>query len=265
MGLAPSFDPSVLKKPMARYFAGNGMIAPFEFTMAFQPIVDLERRHVFAYEALVRGRQQQGAREMLDRVNGENMYAFDQSMRVRAIEMATQLGVIERGASLSINFLPGALYRPEHGIRKTLETAARVGMPLDRIIFEVTEDQRVIDHLHLKNIFREYRKHGLLTAIDDFGSGYSGLTLLADFQPDVLKVDRALVGGIDRSKPARSIMAALVQICRTMEIKLVAEGIERAEEAMVLHDMGVCYMQGFFFGRPAFERLGEPIYGVIAA
>jgi EAL domain-containing protein (putative c-di-GMP-specific phosphodiesterase class I) len=233
--------------------------------MAFQPIVDMETRSVFAYEALLRGRQHQLAREVLNRVAHADMYAFDQSCQIKAIEMAAQLGIGRSGGSVSINFMPGGVDHPENCIRTSLEAATRVGLPMKQIIFELTEDERVADRAHLTSIFQEYRRHGLRTAIDDFGAGYAGLTLLADFQPDVVKVDRALVAGIDCNSAARSIVGAIVTVCRSMDIAVVAEGIERAREAMVLSDLGVRYMQGYLFARPAFEALAEPIYEAILA
>ena len=178
----------------------------FPFTMAFQPIVGLTG--VFAYEALVRGPEGQGAGSVLAQVNSDNMYSFDQACRVKAIELAAALGGTQN--SVSINFIPGAVYRPETCIRKTLETATRVGLPLTRIIFEVTEGEQVMDRAHLVNIFREYRKHGLQTAIDDFGAGYAGLDLLAEFQPDIVKLDMKIVRGIDSRPASRAITRAVV-------------------------------------------------------
>ena len=233
--------------------------------MAFHPIVDIQTRSVFAYEALLRGRQRQPAREMLGKVADENMYAFDQSCQIKAIEMAVQLGLARTGASVSINFMPGAVEQPENCIRTTLEAADRVGMPIDQIIFEMTEDERVADRAHLQSVFQEYRRLGLRTAIDDFGAGYAGLTLLAEFQPDVVKIDRALIDGIDRNDAARSIVGAMVHVCNGLNIAVVAEGVERAIESLVLADLGVRYMQGFLFARPAFEALGEPKYDSMTA
>ena len=172
--------------------------APFPFTMAFQPIVS--STGVFAYEALVRGPEGQSAGTVLAQVNGANMYSFDQACRVKAIEMAAALG--HCASTVSINFIPGAVYRPETCIRKTLETAERVGLPLTRIIFEVTEGEQVADRGHLISIFREYRKHGLQTAIDDFGAGFAGLELLSEFQPDIVKLDMKIIRDVD-ARPAK--------------------------------------------------------------
>jgi EAL domain-containing protein (putative c-di-GMP-specific phosphodiesterase class I) len=151
--------------------------------MAFQPIVDVRTRAVFGHEALVRGKGGEGAAEVLARVHDDNRYAFDQTCRVTAIDLAAHLGL---EGMLSINFLPNAVYRPETCILATLQAASEVHFPTERIMFEVTESERVLDHAHLQTIFHEYSRQGFTTAIDDFGAGHSGLNLLADFQPDIV-------------------------------------------------------------------------------
>ena len=166
-------------------------------TMAFQPIADLATQRVFAYEALVRGADGAGADVVLSQLTESNRYGFDQQCRTTAIELASRLGVAETGAYLSINFLPNAVYEPRACIRQTLETASRTGFPLDRIIFEFTEQQN-LDAAHVLRILRTYREIGFKTAIDDFGAGYAGLNLLCQFQPDFVKIDMELIRGIDQ-------------------------------------------------------------------
>lgn len=85
---------------------------PFEFSMAFQPVVDLAAGCVYAYEALVRGPAGESARTVLGKVTAANRYAFDQSCRTKAIALASRLGVQQTTGSLSINFIPGAMYTP---------------------------------------------------------------------------------------------------------------------------------------------------------
>jgi EAL domain-containing protein (putative c-di-GMP-specific phosphodiesterase class I) len=98
--------------------------------MAFQPIVDVTQRQVVYYEALVRGINGESAFSILSQVTDELMYRFDQACRVKAIELASELGMTER---LSINFLPNAVYEPEACIQSTLETSRRVGWPTERL------------------------------------------------------------------------------------------------------------------------------------
>lgn len=94
-----------------------------------------------------------------------------------------------------------------------------------------------------------------MTAIDDFGAGFAGLNLLADFQPDMVKLDMALVRGIDQSKPRRAIVAGVAAMCRELGIQVIAEGIETGEEMCCLRDLGIGLMQGYWFSRPLFERV----------
>ena len=157
---------------------GAGFDLPI--TMAFQPIVNLKTRTVFAHEALVRGQGGESAGTVLEQVSHANRYAFDQKCRVTAIEVAASLNLAADGAHLSINFLPNAVYEPRACIRLTLAAALRTGFPVQRIIFEFTEVERM-DPAHVLNILRNYRAMGFKTAIDDFGAGYAGLGLLAMF------------------------------------------------------------------------------------
>lgn len=225
----------------------------FEFEFAYQPIIDLRSRSIFAHEALVRGPNQESAFSVLSQVNDTNRYRFDQACRMKAIHGAARLGMQEM---LSINFLPNAVYRPEACIQSTFKAAQEVGFPIERIIFEVTEGEEVTDRPHLVNIFREYKRFGFHTAIDDFGAGYAGLTLLSEFQPDIIKIDMELVRNIDTSPAKQAIVRGIVSICDPLSIRVLAEGIETPQERDFLHSAGVDLMQGYLFCRPAFQAIG---------
>ena len=224
----------------------------FGFEYAYQPILDMQTETVFAHEALVRGPQGQGAASVLEQVNEDNRYRFDQACRVKAIKGASALGMTEY---LSINFLPNAIYKPELCIRTTLAAANAHNFPLDRIIFEVTEGEQVEDGPWFAQILREYKRCGFKTAIDDFGAGYAGLSLLADFQPDLIKIDMGLVRNIDTNRARRVIVRSLVRMCAELNIQVIAEGIETVGERDALRDEGIHLMQGYFFARPAFQAL----------
>lgn len=225
------------------------------FSMAFQPIVDRADGTIFAYEALVRGPAGEGAVTILSQVNDENRYAFDQACRVRAIEMAARLGLPDLAKAVSINFLPNAVYRPEACIRTTLATAERVKYPLGAIIFELTEGEALAEPAHLKRIVESYRKMGFRTAIDDFGAGFSGLNMLAQFQPDLVKLDMQLIRDIDKDRVKRVIVGGIVRICRDLGIEIIGEGVETAQESEALLDLGVTIQQGYHFAKPGFELL----------
>jgi EAL domain-containing protein (putative c-di-GMP-specific phosphodiesterase class I) len=224
----------------------------FDFTMAFQPIVNTTTKEIFAQEALVRGLNEEPAGEILGRINDENRYRFDQSCRVKAVQLGAKLNI---KSFVSINFLPNAVYRPELCIRTTLEAAETFGFPVDRIIFEITEGEKIKDHAHLREIVQYYRKEGFLTAIDDFGAGYSGLNLLAEFQTDLVKLDMGLIRHIDQNKGRQAIVKGIVQVCNELEIKVIAEGIETYEELSILQSFGIELFQGFYFAKPKFQGL----------
>jgi EAL domain-containing protein (putative c-di-GMP-specific phosphodiesterase class I) len=227
------------------------------FSMAFQPIVNLASGQVFAHEALVRGLAGEGAGSVLSTVSEHNRYVFDQQCRVKAIELATSLGMAETGAHLSINFMPNAVYEPRACIRLTLATAMRTGFPLDKLILEFTENEQ-LDTQHVLNILRTYRAMGFKTAIDDFGAGYAGLNLLAKYQPDIVKLDMELIRDINRDRARRAIVSHLLAMLTELNITTVCEGVETEGELAVLRDLGVELVQGYVIARPLFEGLAVP-------
>jgi EAL domain-containing protein (putative c-di-GMP-specific phosphodiesterase class I) len=224
----------------------------FDFSFAFQPIVDARDGSIFSYEALVRGVGGESAFSVLDRVDEDNRYRFDQACRVKAIQAAARLALPCR---LNINFFPNAIYRPELCIRTTLEAARTYGFPIERLVFELTENEAVEDNSHIGNIISEYRRLGMQTAIDDFGAGHSGLNLLADYQPDYIKLDMKLVRGSDSHLARQVIIRNVVRMARELRIEVVAEGVETGAEYAWLRTAGIHLFQGYYFARPGFDSL----------
>lgn len=245
----------------------NGEEYSVPLTMAFQPILDVEAGTVWGYEALVRGQGGESAAAILAGVSDENRYRFDQACRVKAIELAGQKMPAGSTARLSINFMPNAVYEPAACIRASLAAAARAQFDPRRLMFEFTENERMLDTAHVQNIVATYRRMGFATAIDDFGAGYAGLNLLARFQPDVVKIDMDLIRGIDGSVPRQAIVAGIVGICDALGITVLAEGVETAAELGALRATGIRLFQGYLFARPELEsfRPAEAIAAFSAA
>jgi EAL domain-containing protein (putative c-di-GMP-specific phosphodiesterase class I) len=224
------------------------------FSYAFQPIVDVVAREVFSYEALIRGRANEPAFRVLERVPAHARYQFDEDSRVAAIALAVQLGL---HCHVNLNLLPQGLYESDTSITSTLEAAARHSLPIDRVILEVTEGEVIADYANLGQQLNEFRSMGLKVAIDDFGAGYSGLNMLADFQPDQIKIDMNLVRGIERHGPRQSIVRAVVQVCGDLGIDVIAEGVESLAEYTWFAEQGVRLFQGYLFAKPGFESLPQ--------
>jgi EAL domain-containing protein (putative c-di-GMP-specific phosphodiesterase class I) len=219
------------------------------FTFAFQPITDTSVREVFSYEALIRGPGNEAAYRVLGQVPPERLLEFDQEARTEAIGLATRLKI---GCHLNLNFMPQSLHSPA-SILTTLKAADRFHLPIDRIVLEVTEGEVIYDQAHFAEVINQYRGLGLKVAIDDFGAGYSGLNLLADFQPDQIKLDMKLVRGIERHGPRQAIVRAIDQACQDLGIDVIAEGVETVEEYAWLANQGIRLFQGYLFAKPAFE------------
>jgi EAL domain-containing protein (putative c-di-GMP-specific phosphodiesterase class I) len=228
----------------------------FNISMAFQPIIDMRDLTVFAYEALVRGSRGEPASDVFSHVTPENRFAFDQRCRVRAVELAAQLA-IGSDERLSINFMPNAVQEPSRCLHSTQQAALRAGISFDRIIFEATEEDRLVDPARFRDIMSVYKRAGFRTAIDDFGDGFAGLSFLAEFQPDYLKLDMKLVRGIDADKPRQAIVAGIAGVANSLGATVIAEGIETPAEMRTLREIGIPIMQGYLFAKPAFEALPE--------
>ncbi|WP_420392539.1 EAL domain-containing protein [Acuticoccus sp.] len=236
----------------------------FDFTFAFQPIVNVRTGAIFAHEALCRGVDGSGAGTVLANLTDANRYQFDQTARVKAIEAAARL-FVDDGSRLSINIMPNAVYDPVRCLRTTLRAAKENAFPLDRLMFEFTEHEKVNDVAQLRRIATHYSSFGFMTAIDDFGAGFAGLGFLAEFVPQIIKIDRELVRAIETDRVRQAIVGGICRAAQDMDITLVAEGIETVAELEVLIGMDIDLFQGFYFARPAFERLAEVSLGAAPA
>jgi EAL domain-containing protein (putative c-di-GMP-specific phosphodiesterase class I) len=227
------------------------------FTFAFQPIVDAKARKVFSYEALVRGPCNEPAYKIIEKASKDGLGVFDQKARPQAISLAARLGI---GCQLNLNFIPQTLYSSEESIRATLEAAKKAQLPIERIVLEITEREIIVDQGRFAELINEYRGLGLKVAIDDFGAGYSGLNLLSNFQPDQIKLDMALIRGIECHGARQAIVRAIGQVCVELGIDVIAEGVETVEEYSWLESAGLQLFQGYLFAMPAFEAFPQVHY-----
>jgi blue light- and temperature-responsive anti-repressor len=229
----------------------------FDFSFAFQPIVDIESQKVFAYEALVRGRSNEPAGAVFAAIQPSQLHVFDRAARIQAIGLAASLGLT---TGLSLNFLPRSLETLPDAISSTIDAVRKAGLSERKMYLEVTEGELIRDLAGFATAINQYRASGIHLVIDDFGAGHSGLNLLADFQPDVIKVDIHLVRNIDGRGPRQAIVRAVIQACDDLGIEVIAEGVETEPEYRWFKRAGVRLFQGYLFGRPEFESLPMPMF-----
>jgi len=224
---------------------------------AFQPIIDIKTRSIFAHEALVRGEGGEGAGAVLSRLRPDMIHAFDRHVRISAIKAARKAMAPDEAALLSLNTMPNAVYDPQTCLRTTLAAAEHHNFPIDRIMFEMTEHEAVKDPDHFAMIVRSYKDMGFITALDDFGSGGAGFSLFAAVMPDIIKLDMELVRNVHISPVKRTMLAGLVEMCDKLNVKIIAEGVEVRAEARALVELGVHLFQGYYFAMPELDQLAS--------
>lgn len=224
----------------------------FDFSFAFQPIVDSRTCEVLSYEALVRGPCGEHSSTVLEQLNFQNVGRFEGIAWRKAIQMANTLKIRNH---LSLNLFPNGLYRVDLNLSTTFQASNENGFPVSNLIFEVTESENLTDRSNLLKFLRLYQEFGFTTAIDDFGTGYSGLKLLVEYQPNYIKLDRHLIADIHKNYVRQSIVSGIRNICERMNIQIMAEGVELEEEFRWLRSIGIHIFQGYYFARPAFETL----------
>jgi blue light- and temperature-responsive anti-repressor len=227
------------------------------YSFAFQPIVDPIARTIVSYEALVRGADNEPASSVLGGIGHEVRLAFDEQLRRDALSLAARLGI---RCSINLNLLPGSMVNAQESLAATIGMASQLGVALDRIIIEITETEAVSDLLGFRDAIDLHRSLGIKSAIDDFGAGYSGLNLLADFQPESIKIDMSLIRGINVHGPRQAIVRGIIRTCSDLGIDIVAEGIESEAEWRWCAAEGIQFFQGFFFAKPGFEFLPLAFY-----
>lgn len=226
----------------------------FEFSFAFQPIVDARAHEIISFEALVRGPDGEPSEDVFARVAPIDLHRFDHLCRDKAIRLANSLKLSKR---LNLNLFPSAIYQTGMNIRATLQASVACGFPVENIIFEVTESEKFIDYHQLVANIKMYKDFGFQTAIDDFGSGFSGLKMLVEYQPRYIKLDRNLIADIHENQVRQTIFQGISMICDKLGIEIMAEGVETVEEYEWLVTRGINLFQGYYFARPAFEYLPE--------
>jgi EAL domain-containing protein (putative c-di-GMP-specific phosphodiesterase class I)/CheY-like chemotaxis protein len=239
-GLDPRLDPEEASARMERIGRVLGAGGP---DLVFQPVVRLATGAIEGYEALARFRE--GGR-------GPDEW-FAEAATVGSLvelELATarlalaQLERIPAGGLLFLNLSPSTVTSPV--LRRELEGAAA-----GRIVLEVTERAPVADYSALREALDVLRGTGVRFAVDDAGAGWASLQHVLELSPDFIKLDRALVRGVEDDPSRRTLIEGLLPVAAGMDARVIAEGIEGAAQLQALRELGVPLGQGFFLGRPA--------------
>lgn len=242
----------------------DDIIRSQQIRMMYQPIVSIQERSVIGYEMLARVHNTDNtliapttlfhaARQQSE------LFRLDRTCRIEGLRAGTQLDVEQL---IFINFIPTSIYIPEHCLQTTLQAARLYGIDHTRVVFEVVETERVTDLQHLKNILQFYRKQGFRYALDDVGEGFNDIQMLAALEPDIVKLDRKFVQNIHQDSEKRRRADEISRLAQSIQAVTLAEGVETAEEAYVLRELGYEWHQGYYYGRPNWspEQVAETTF-----
>lgn len=228
----------------------------------FQPIISLRNGQVYGYEALSRitlencsfhiGEAFEIAHEM------NCLWAFEKICRVQSIKASSKK---PKGAKLFLNVDPSIIHDKEFKSGITREKLKKNNLDCSDIVFEATEYSAIQDINTFRESLCHYRQQGFQIAIDDVGSGYSGINRIFEINPQFIKIDMELIRNIENDERKRSFVAALVQFASDSKIAVIAEGIETQEQLETVVSLNIDYAQGYFFARPGekFETISSNV------
>lgn len=227
----------------------NSLLRTRAVTATLQPIVDTQSAKVVAYEILGRGasaRLPQSPKELFDIATAMGV-AADLSRLFRAAGLKKLRGMSDESV-LFFNTHPAEVEKP--GLVESLH-ALRRALPKKTLVLEIHE-QAVTSPAIIRALRRTLHDLDIRLAYDDFGAGRGRINELIDVPPDYLKFDDTLIKGIDSApKTKRSLLQALVQVCRESNVRTIAEGVETEGEAQTVRDIGFDLAQGYLYGKPA--------------
>ncbi|PWK04991.1 EAL domain-containing protein [Tumebacillus permanentifrigoris] len=231
----------------------DDVIADSRIKTVFQPIVSVQAgmATVQGFEFLSRAIEQDGSLippyKMFEAARlRDRLFALDRVCRISAVRNANLVG----DKLVFVNFIPTAIYAPEHCLQTTFEEAQKSGVDPRNFVFEVVETDQVDNVNHLENILHYYRKHGFRYALDDVGQGYSTLEMVERLKPDFVKLDMHYVQGVTTDVTKQKAALDLLHTARAVGSRPLAEGVETLEDWRWLVEAGYELFQGYLFGKP---------------
>lgn len=236
-----------------------------DMTTVFQPIVNLQTKETFGFEALNRPNSSNlfpTTDQFYDFVGKTDLvFKFERFCRNLSIKRFLERIDIKcynpDQFVLFINIHPHVLLDKNYNIGETRQLLKELNISPENVVFELTEKSAVTDFQEFERVLAHYRNQGYRIAIDDVGSGYNSLKSLVYLKPEFVKIDRTLIHHIDTVEPSQQIVSLIYNFAEQSGTKVIAEGIERIEEIQFLQKMGIHYGQGYAIGRPDMDlKLG---------
>lgn len=214
-------------------------------SFAFQPMVDPFAQKILSTEALLRSPGGDSPDSYFAGLSGNALYEADLKSKKLAFAMASALKLGNQ--SVSVNLFPMTLVMVPDAVNFLLREIQINGLVPEQVTIEFTESEVISRIDEFTGAVRQLKSAGFSLAIDHFGAGFGGLLLLAQFQPDRIKINRELIKDVHKSGPRQAIIQAIIKCCASLEIAISAVGVEKPEEWMWLEAAGITQFQGNLF------------------
>lgn len=263
------FSETLQEQAQQRVGIINGLrlaIERHEFSALFQPIVTAEGGRIAGAELLLRWHPASGGispavfipiAESTGAILPIGLWVFREACRVET-EWRHRWG--DEAPYVSVNVSARQLNESTL-VEEFTAILRETNADPTRLLLEITETSLMADVESNLRILRRLADLGLRVAVDDFGTGYSSLAQLTRLPVNVLKIDRAFVDGIERSEESRTVIRAVIGLGRSLGLKLVAEGVETADQRRELCAYGCDLIQGYYFHRPLTEKVFTDVFG----
>ena len=215
--------------PVSDYPPSKNLTRPIleNYSYAFQPIVDISSRRIYSYEALLRGKNNEPPMQVIKMIFGNDVEHADTKGLVNAIYLAAFLGF---STHINLNISPSSIMKNPSLFSDILSTIENCSILPQQIILEILESELIESNVDFSKMINKYRSSGIVFAIDDFGAGFAGLNLLAEFQPQLIKLDMQLIREVDHNGPRQAIIRGIKRTCAELGIETIAEGVETISE-----------------------------------
>jgi EAL domain-containing protein (putative c-di-GMP-specific phosphodiesterase class I) len=224
----------------------------------YEPIVEVETKTVFGYEALARGPE------------GSNFHSpialftaaedFDLVFELDCVCRESGLrGAVDfpKGTKLFLNIRPTTIHDPAFREENLIKTLEKSHLSPSDVVFEISEQESIDSFGAFREVRDYYRRLGFQIALDDTGTGYAGLEELLEIEPDFIKIDRSMVSGVDQDPARQDVLTAMLQLAEKMGAQVIGEGLDTLEELEMLGRLGIRFGQGWLFGRPTPLRASD--------
>lgn len=235
------------------------LISQNRLSAVFQPILDFRSRSYFGFEGLIRGPQNTPLHTpaaLFDSANRQGLrLELERACHATVLRAFARMNLPGR---LFLNLSPAALSDSHFAPNHMQLLLRQLNLPPERIVIELTENQKIEDFSAIRDLLSAYRKTGYQIAIDDLGEGFANLRMWSEVRPEFIKIDRSLISGINQDKLKFMLVRSMQEIAEASGSRIIGEGMETPEELATVRSLGISYGQGYVIARPAPTPDTEP-------